>query len=363
MARFSLLSLTVLLGCHGSADDGLTTWTDQFSSDSNGMLEVDIDVERGTESFLVTSESGALLAVEYIYDQSGDIVLDWEEEYSSANSLTGAIWAEAADNVVNWPAHPDDALSPGTWTVVLSTLTDDGAYYAGNQDVDVTVQTKGDRDLTSGTIRATVAYAEGVNNNAEVVSAVEQAVARWDEIWASYGLQLEVSYTNTGVSADLAFPDGSDDALLSISNNGSDDDVLVLIGESIDGDSYSYYGVSGGIPGTLVATRRAGVIASWLANAGTDGSFSDGDIRLFGETLAHEVGHYIGLFHPVESEYNAWDALSDTSDCSSANACENELGNNLMFPYPICYANGGCDPQDQLSDQQVGITQLYTGTL
>jgi hypothetical protein len=73
-------------------------------------------------------------------------------------------------------------------------------------------------------------------------------------------------------------------------------------------------------------------VVGWLANAGGDGTFSDGDIALYGEVLAHEVGHFVGLCHPVERGYDYWDALDDTPECRSVSSCESILGMNLMFP-------------------------------
>ena len=50
---------------------------------------------------------------------------------------------------------------------------------------------------------------------------------------------------------------------------------------------------------------------------------------MFGETMAHEIGHYMGLYHPVEASYNYWDALEDTVECGTWNACETQLGQQL----------------------------------
>jgi len=224
------------------------------------------------------------------------------------------------------------------------------------------VQVKEDNTLDDGTVHAQIFYAEGVGDDDGVVSATESAVDRWMEIWASYGLELEVDYYDISVDASLSTPgEGGDMSMLQTSENGSAHDVTVLVGETIDG-SMEYYGIAGSIPGTLLATQRSGVVISWLANAGGDAAFDDEDIRLYGETLAHEVGHYMGLFHPVESDYSYWDALDDTTQCSSENNCDNQLGDNLMYPYPVCDWSA-CTPQDQLSNDQAGVKHRYTGTL
>jgi hypothetical protein len=133
-----------------------------------------------------------------------------------------------------------------------------------------------------------------------------------------------------------------------------------VVGESIAGDADYLYGEAGGIPGPFAAQPHAAVFVSWLANAGGDAAFDDEDILLFGETMAHEMGHYLGLFHPVEDGWDAWDAVADTPDCSAIGECEDALGDNLMFPYPVCGARA-CVRQSALTEIQGGVVQGYIG--
>ena len=91
-----------------------------------------------------------------------------------------------------------------------------------------------------------------------------------------------------------------------------------------------------------------------------DGTFDDEDIRIFGETMAHEVNHYLGLFHPVEVDFARWDALGDTPNCSDESNCHEVLAENLMFPYPICSLTS-CLPQETLTEQQKGVLHRYVG--
>ena len=79
-----------------------------------------------------------------------------------------------------------------------------------------------------------------------------------------------------------------------------------------------------------------------------------------GETMAHEAGHYLGLFHPVETSYALWDALDDTPECDDSAACAAALGTNLMFPYPVC-AFSECEEQGLLTPKQVGVMHRYVG--
>ena len=67
-----------------------------------------------------------------------------------------------------------------------------------------------------------------------------------------------------------------------------------------------------------------------------------------------------GLFHPVETTYDLWDALDDTEKCTNENECEDDLGANLMFPWPVCDSSG-CVSQNQLTPEQQGVMHRYSG--
>jgi hypothetical protein len=89
-------------------------------------------------------------------------------------------------------------------------------------------------------------------------------------------------------------------------------------------------GVSAGIPGA------AGVHGS----PGTGLVFSADNLRgaggatLVGQVLAHEFGHFIGLFHTTESQGGGTDQLDDTPVCDIRNTSLQNCpdASNLMFP-------------------------------
>lgn len=362
MFRRLLPLVPLLTGC-----DALKDWLTEVDGDMetrtstveslDGIASVQVEVD-GQRSFLLTGTSDKLLAVEAVYDPSGERVMYWEDWYGD-QSLTGAIWLEGKNTVLNWPIRAEDgALTAGTWVVDIGVVNAQG-YYT-DSSVDVNLKLKTDPDLETGTVRARVVYAEGLDQEAEVTQGVERAVERWKEVWAPYGLSLEVEYASSSFSTDQPFP-GEGEEHSQVAEGADGKELSVLITETIDG-GLDYLGIAGSIPGALSPTDRALLVVSWLGNAGGDGSFSEDDIRLFGETLAHESGHYMGLFHPVEMTWDYWDALSDTASCSSQSACESAMEDNLMFPYPVCDWTS-CVAQDQMTDQQVGVKHRYTGTL
>jgi len=373
----SLLVLPTIVGCVIKDSTGtepqqqetngtLSTYTESAKADNQGLANIKVEVN-DHRSFLVTAEKGQgvdYVSVEQVLAPNGKEVLNWEDWYNGKESLTYAFYADV-DTVLNYPIRKDEgALQNGTYTVVVGAYKEQGGglYYAPSGGVDVTVHRRKDSEPNSGSVKAVVIYAKGLSNNDTVTTGVKDAVAYWKQIWGNKNLELTVRYESSDISTDLPFPGyGDGQSIIQASNMADGDEIVVIIGESIDGDSRSYLGVSGNIPGTLIPTTRSATVISWLANAGQDGKFSEEDITLFGETLAHEVGHYVGLFHPVEDGWGFWDAIDDTDRCTSRNQCESALGSNLMFPYPVC-SFSDCVAQNDLTSGQQAVMQRYTGT-
>jgi hypothetical protein len=89
-------------------------------------------------------------------------------------------------------------------------------------------------------------------------------------------------------------------------------------------------GISPGLPGVsgFHGTTGAGLIFS---SVNLDGGGSD-----MGQTMAHEIGHFLGLRHTSEHGGSAHDPISDTAECGDpqdATACPDHT--NFMFPFSI----------------------------
>ena len=126
---------------------------------------------------------------------------------------------------------------------------------------------------------------------------------------------------------------------LSANPKALDKAVNIFFVHSIAGSALSGYiilGESGGIPGTPVPGATSSGVAVTMADFpnGLDG---------IGETLAHETGHWLGLFHTTEAGGTAFDPLPDTPECSllpydtdhdgilQPQECVNRDAANLMF--------------------------------
>ena len=112
----------------------------------------------------------------------------------------------------------------------------------------------------------------------------------------------------------------------------------VQVTAAVGGGSALVMGLSGGIPGPPleVGTRRSGVVVSLRPSGGPD---------LLGRLIAHEVGHFLGLFHTIEQATATGtvitDNLPDTPD-NDANNLMNWLESENSFT---------------LTPQQAGVMQ------
>jgi hypothetical protein len=364
-----LLLLTACTGADGpegqqnDASEVVHVRSFTATSDDDGYVSVPVEVTEGVDVFqVVAKRARGTLSTDYVYGPDGGTILDWEDWYDSSYSLTDCFFPSTDATTFDWPIRAEDGpLVPGTYQVQIATLTA-GMEYAGGEDVDIDVLTRAEPDPAAGSLHAIIAYATGVRDEEGVVDGVEAAVAHWEEIYAAIGITLEPEYSD--IDVDPALPDTYEglDAYTTLLEAQGEHAVLLVVGESIAADD-TLYGEAGSIPGPYVGTPHSAVEVSWLANAGADAEFSNADIQLFGETMAHEVGHYLGLYHPVEDGYDYWDALDDTEECSSWTRCDEDLGSNLMYPYPVCTGAGAgtCVRQDELTGMQAGVANGYLG--
>ncbi len=120
-------------------------------------------------------------------------------------------------------------------------------------------------------------------------------------------------------------------------------------------------GIAAGIPGALVpGTAGSGVTMSVETHLLGDGTV---DTTLLGETIAHEGGHQLGLFHTIEADGWSHDIIGDTPECTTdfdtdgdgemtAEECADQGGRNFMF------WTAGEFSQDEMSETQATVLDL-----
>lgn len=180
------------------------------------------------------------------------------------------------------------------------------------------------------------------------VMAIDEAVTVWQQIYAAAGISLDVKLFDVrSDSGNIPDPTTGSDFYLTNTSAATvaPQAINLFIGEDVNVDSGGgdssgtlVLGISSNIPGPALPTTKSAVALSLTNHAGTDGFLSSEEIQLFGETMAHESGHYLGLFHPVESgeDENTFeddDPLADTAVCTTTAECiSNGLAQNVLFP-------------------------------
>lgn len=149
-----------------------------------------------------------------------------------------------------------------------------------------------------------------------------------------------LTYLDT--SGDNNKNDQSDDLdeLFRLSSRAGNDYPNIFLVNYIGGGGI--LGIAGGIPGPQIiqGTAHSGVAINMI---GGFGALTHDFLLMQGSTMAHELGHLLGLFHTTESEGKSFDPIADTPSCPakeydkngdglvSAEECVSVDGANLMF--------------------------------
>ena len=198
-------------------------------------------------------------------------------------------------------------------------------------------------------------------------SDLSSALSILSNIYSKNGINLSIQSTNK--ITENKFAEVSESFTNSITSElvekGSADRVnIFFINDFTDS---SYFGISAGIPGSQgIKGSHNGILINLNAHQ-VGGSLQD---QLLAESIGHEMGHFLGLYHTTEAEGSLFDPISDTPQCLrstydtdssgqlSAEECEQAGGNNLMFwtVYSNVSRNLG-KVQDNLSSGQVYVLQ------
>ncbi|MCB9688437.1 MAG: hypothetical protein H6738_20855 [Alphaproteobacteria bacterium] len=328
-------------------------------SSAKGTARVKVPVDPLDSSLLVTAQVPAPWAVHVRSLRSPDgteVFRAFEWNSSPYNKTNGGFVSTAA--TLNWPVSSSDPiLTPGKWEIEFGVV--DAAQQYTKQQVAVDVLLKKDLSYSEGALDVAIVYTGGVQEDPGLRDAVEEAKGIWTQMYASFGVDVRFS-KDMGYPTDIGPPAlGDEEAYELIAAQTGIPHVNLVISNEIVGFE-QIFGIAGDIPGPLVPTTRSGVQVSAVLAAGPDGRYSDEDVRLLAETMAHETAHFLGLFHPVESSWDAWDVLNDTSECDNETVCKAELGENLMFPFPVCSVVS-CVPQNEITLEQAEVVHRYTG--
>ena len=196
------------------------------------------------------------------------------------------------------PYSSSFSAKAGTWSFIAS----------NNDRVYLGLRTGSTPSSTTISIQP---YITGTNWSASDISA---ALTVMSNIYSTNGITLTIKDTITISESQYStisssFSNSTTSALIS---QGSTDTVnLFFVEDQLSGESAAY-GVSGGLPGpTGIASSWNGVLNFLTAHA----TGTTLNTQLLGETAAHEMGHWLGLYHTSESTGTSFDPLSDTAEC------------------------------------------------
>jgi hypothetical protein len=332
----------LLLACQTpweeSQVDGLRLLTHTVRPGPDGRAKVDVEVQDGETALLFTVDAGQDVRtwLMNVWNPDGELVVDAKQVWEDDNNRATAAFS---DHTVTLPLPLDalaPALAPGVWRFDVRANDVEATL---DLAVVLTTDPPGD-DVLKVDLYATPGLEAGW------LAALDGAVDHWaDTIYAPVGVTLDVARLTTDAATRLSPPGGDDAATYAaIAAARALNRVPVLLLTEIRYDQ-PVLGLAGGIPGPLVATGSTAVAINVGEGAGRDGRYDAQETDLLGETLAHEVGHFLGLFHPMEipegdQPIASWDSLPDTPECAGFDACIQDLGDNLMFPTPVC--TGDC---------------------
>lgn len=317
------------VACNGDEEgDGSTPSAEELSienlgtqaiDDTGGYIDVDVTVPDGAISTLAWCGDwgdSALGAVWAITNPAGTQV------YSGDAPDAGGFRSDFLDDLAPGllPTTPELVPTPGVWHF---------QWFVGkDHDGDATcgaVHRIEDAVPANGTIHLDFVF---VGTRGGLTAANASADPGWQQVeaevtagWSGLGLTPTFGYDDfTGDVGRFEVVNVSGDDysefndLLRTANPASPRTMTIFLVEEIaDAAGATILGLSGGPPGAAAVngTSKSGVIVTTadLATAPVD----------VGRIIAHEGGHFLGLFHTTEKDGSRFDPLGDTPECPPSN--------------------------------------------
>jgi hypothetical protein len=359
-------SSVIALDVAGRTSTGGLRGTSDFTVGvTEGISEIRATITKANAVQFVAQSGGAVLAGALL-DTAGDPLVELMAP-TFGPQQTAAVFADRSINSLPYPtSFLDSAIVSGSEYryQILSTA-------AGQNGISGTVVAKNDPFLAGGTLRVRVYIVGTLAQSSENRTAISQAIEIWREIYDAAGINLDVTLedlvSGTGI---LPSPNVGSAIYAANAATARPYTLNLYVGAGISqtsgtspGDTFpnEVLGIAASIPGPSIPTIKSAVALSLVGHYGPDGIFSSSEVEIFGSTMAHEAGHYLGLFHTVEfagesdDSYIPGDLFPDTVPCFTTQECINTGASaNLMFPAVIA----GQPTQRDLSLNQRGALNL-----
>ena len=219
---------------------------------------------------------------------------------------------------VLYPNTPSLAVEPGTYEASFIAL-DDGGYVSATLATTLFMKkaesppTLGSFDLDLWIVENQFGFDAAA---AQADSLVNTAIASLRKVYDNAGITVgDIAFRDVLGAPHLAVIDDIDELaeLFSIPDGERNGRAAIFLVEQIDLSSQGVIlGIAPGIPGpSFVPTApHGGVAVSFLALDSGPGQL--------GETMAHELGHFLGLEHTTEATGDDHDPIDDTPECTNA---------------------------------------------
>jgi len=324
--------------CSGvNIDDGNAPWGSEFQAGCEEVTfqsaEFNYEIDSGTDSYMVVpySTDGGYMVPDEVITPSGqtiDFRGDNEFQLRGGSQIFGVI------NPTVIPATPnfEHQLESGTHTFRVQSDDSEICYYVVQDSgdpttLDLNIYTVGlpgvdaDSAATDPDLQEMMGHVEDIFEQSQVELGDVRYKTVSSEAEQNHGIVRGYDDVQ-GLAAESEQPGSTDSELLSAN---------IFITEQFSlSDGRAVLGISLGIPGA------AGMHGSSLSGVAMTGEYlgnSDGGNQLSANILAHELGHFLGLYHTSEQDGDNFDPLDDTPECedmSSMTGCED--WGNLMFP-------------------------------
>lgn len=266
-----------------------------------------------------------------LLDPSGSVVADFYGNYDFQNVNTEILRTIAP---ISFPAAPqfDGQITAGTWKLEVATSSSEVCWYpvrktADGRALDVNFYLVGIPGLSASNAanHRSLSTALETMKRMYAGAAVNIREVRYLELSSADTERFRIIRSINDIFAlagKSTAPGSSRSERLSVN-------VFLIQGFAVP-QSPGLLGLSLGIPGVPGSHGNTGAGLVFTSE------YLDSDPSGIGQTLAHEIGHFVGLRHTSEHGGTSWDPLDDTPQCSDperGSRCPDAT--NFMFPFSI----------------------------
>jgi hypothetical protein len=330
-------TLLILLACTGEepGEEGLErAELGTFTTDADGGMDVLFDVPDAAVSALVYCGPygyDMLATAETITDPGGAVVYDME---AAPGAMRVDVHADLLPVLI--PVSPDLDVSAGEYTL--------RAYFDSEEAVTATCNGVFRTQAVESTLidlNFVFVGVDGVAPGLNAATGEDTMVAVVDELtamWSTGDITINtISYSDFDGDVEKYTVVDGDEELGNLLRTVPTSDRTVtffFVQDITDDDGATILGLAGGPPGAAAvgSTSKSGVVVNVASFAS--------DPAEIARIIAHEGGHFLGLFHTTEKDGSQTDPLGDTPECSndadsngtlSTSECEGTGADNLMW--------------------------------